>query len=309
MLPRSTSALVLAALLSAALTGRASADPPRVVASIPPVHGIVAAVMEGVGTPHLLLPGGSSPHGGALKPSDARRIASADLVFWVSEYLETTVRKPISTLARESATVAVMALPGVRRLTTREGGIWQADGGHEDGNQVRFDTHLWLDADNAAAIARGVARALAAADPDNAAAYEANAGRFAARAAALDREIRDTLAPVTHTPYVVFHDAYQYFEQRYGLAAAGALTVSPERPPGIRRILEVRAAIAGRGARCVFAEPQFAPAIARTVIEGTVARLGVLDPLGAGIPPGPDHWFALMRGLATSLVECLGDEG
>ena len=308
MLPRSAPALVLAALLSAALAGPAPAEPPRVVASIPPVHGIVAAVMEGVASPHLLLPGGSSPHGGALKPSDARRIATADLVFWVSENLETTVRKPISTLAREGAAVALMALPGVRRLTTREGGIWQADDDHEDDSPGRLDTHLWLDADNAAAMARGVARALAAADPDNAAAYETNAGRFAARAAALDREIRDALAPVSETPYVVFHDAYQYFERRYGLAAAGALTVSPERAPGIRRIIEIRAAITGRGARCVFAEPQFAPAIARTVVEGTTARLGVLDPLGAGIPPGPDHWFALMRGLAESLVECLGDE-
>ena len=144
-----------------------------------------------------------------------------------------------------------------------------------------------------------------AADPDNAARYGANLVRLVARLADLDRELADRLDPVKDRPYVVFHDAYQYFERRYDLNAVGAISLGPQRRPGARRLSEVRRQIQATGALCVFAEPQFEPALVATVIEGTAARAAVLDPLGADLMPGPDAYFELMQNLAGNLVECL----
>jgi zinc transport system substrate-binding protein len=152
-----------------------------------------------------------------------------------------------------------------------------------------------------------MAETLSEADPGNAAIYQANAKRLAARITALDRALAAELAPIRDVPYVVFHDAYHYFEKHYGLSAAGSITISPEQPPGARRLSEIRDKIARLQVRCVFAEPQFEPTLVETVREGTAARTGVLDPLGAALPSGPDLYFEVMRGLARSLRGCLAE--
>jgi len=150
-----------------------------------------------------------------------------------------------------------------------------------------------------------IAVALASADAENAARYRANAEMVAARLDALDGELQTTLAPGKRRPFIVFHDAYQYFDRRYDLDAAGSITVSPERQPGAARLQRLRRKIGELGAVCVFAEPQFEPTLLQTVVAGTKARTGTLDYLGAGIPPGPDAYFATMRALARSLTDCL----
>lgn len=165
--------------------------------------------------------------------------------------------------------------------------------------------HLWLDPVNAQAMVRKIASALGAADPANAARYETNAGATIQRLQALTSEIRDMMAPVAGRPYIVFHDAYRYFEERFGVPATGSITVSPEVIPGAARLREIRGKIQEVEAVCVFAEPQFEPRLVRTVTEGTDARVGELDPLGASIADGPDLYFDLIRGLASSLSECL----
>lgn len=176
---------------------------------------------------------------------------------------------------------------------------------HGDRDDWRIDPHIWLSVANARAIVGIVARELARADPANAAQYEANRRAAQARMADTKRALSARLGAVDAAGYVVFHDAYHYFEHAFGLHPLGALTVSPERPPGARRVREIRRAIAARGARCVFSEPQFQPGLARTLASDTGAQTGVLDPLGATLTPGPDAWFALMHGLADGLVECL----
>ena len=293
----------------------ARAEAPSVVVSVAPVHALVAGVMASIGTPHLLVQGGRSPHTVALRPSDIRRLRDADVIVWVGPGLESFMARPVAALDRDSG-AAVLALydaPGVRRLARRAGGAWPAHG-HDHGHGAAdehgrspftLDAHIWLSPDNAAAIARAAAAKLADRDPANAAAYAANARRLEQRIATLEARLAAILAPVRRMPYLVFHDAYQYFERHFGLNPIGAVTLGPERQIGARRLSGIREHMAKTGARCAFREPQFPPRLIETVVEGTGIRIGVLDPLGAAIPPGPDHWFTLMENLADSLLRCL----
>jgi zinc transport system substrate-binding protein len=166
--------------------------------------------------------------------------------------------------------------------------------------------HVWLDPDNAKALVTAIATALSGADPENASTYQANAARMHQQLDELDRALADRLRAVADRPYVVFHDAYQYFEHRYGVKAVGAITINPTLRPSAQRLGEIQDRLQRLDAACVFAEPQFEPALVDTVIEGTSANKGVLDPLGAALEAGPNQYFQLMNGLADSLVECLG---
>jgi len=204
-------------------------------------------------------------------------------VFWVGPGLEGFLVKPLA------------ALPG-RVVQLSAGGV-------ED------DPHIWLDPRNAAVIVGKMVRALGQADGANRARYEQNGATMKTMLAALDKEIYGLLRPVAVAPYLVFHDAYRYFEKRFDLASQGAVAVHAGRPPGARRVSALRRRIVDLKIACVFTEPQFEPALATTLIEGTGARLAVLDPLGAGLKPGPGLYPELLRGMAASLLGCLGANG
>ncbi len=298
-------------LLAIVLFGSpAVAEAPKVVASIKPVHSLVASVMQGVGEPALIVKGAASPHTNALKPSDAKALAAADLVFWIGPELEGFLAKPVRATARNAKAVELLDAEGVRLLDAREGGAWDSHGhGHGDKHEhghEEANTHIWLDPDNARAMVDAIAAELTQKDPANAAAYKANAERTARRIQDLDAELKAALAPVAGKPFVVFHDAYQYFEAHYGLNGVGAITVNPERRPSAKRLSDIRARITALGAACVFAEPQFEPALVDTIVEGTKAKKGVLDPEGADLPDGPDLYPTLMRNVAAALRGCLG---
>lgn len=295
----------------------------KVVTSIKPVHSLVAAVMDGVGAPDLIIEGAGSPHNYALKPSQARMLEAADVVFWVGPELETFLEKPLQTIATSATAVELFDADGLVRLPYREGATFEKHGhdahddgheGHDDGQEAhdhgedRHDSHVWLDPVNAKAMVREIARHLSEADPDNAAAYGANADRTLNRLDTLIADVNAMVAPVRDKPFVVFHDAYRYFENRFGLQAAGSITLSPEHAPGAERIAEIRDRIAAISAVCVFSEPQFEPKLVETVIEGTRARIGVIDPLGADLPAGPDLYFTVIGGMAGSLKACLSGE-
>lgn len=316
----------IAAALFFSLPGYAVAEP-NVVASIPPVHSLVAGVMGDVGRPNLLVKGGASPHTYALRPSDAEMLNRADLIFWIGDGLEAFLVKPLAALGRDADVVALAKASGLNLLPTREGGVWEEDEDehehahaeahehdhgeagkheHEEGHHHGpNDLHIWLDPANAQVMVGAIVTALSRRDPAHAKAYAANGERTSARLAALRDEVAGIVASVADRPFLVFHDAYQYFEKAFGLKAAGAISVSPERLPGAQRLSELRDRLKSSGAGCVFREPQFTPKLAETLAAGTGARIGVLDPLGAGLSAGPDLYFRLMRGNAEALKGCL----
>lgn len=308
--------MMMAAAL--ALVAAQAQAAPTVATDIAPVHALAARVMQGLGEPTLLLPPGASPHGYALRPSDAAALEGAAVVFWVGEALTPWLERSIAALAARATVVELAAAPGVTLLPLREDARFAAHGhdnhaagaggehadhghGHGDG----FDPHLWLDPANAALWLDAMAATLAQADPANAAAYAANAAAGRQELAALKVELDATLAPVRGRGFIVAHDAYQYFEAAFAVPAAGAVALSDARAPGAARISEIRAAIEAAQVACVFTEPQLSPALTATLVEGTGARSGVLDPLGAGLAPGAALYPALLRGVAASLADCL----
>jgi len=290
----------VAAALCALLLASPAAGAPKVLATIKPVHSLVAAVMQGAGSPELLIGGALSAHSYELKPSDARKIREATLIFEIGPDLETYLIAPLSALG--GRVVALERAPGVKLVPARHGGLW----GKDEDNHGPTDPHIWLDPENAIAMTHAIAAALARVDPPDAARYRRNEAATVAMLTALERELAAKLKPVRAKPYLVFHDAYHYFEARFGLAPAGAVTVSPERPVGARRVAELRNAMTSGRVICLFREPQFPPKLIDVLDEDTRARVGVLDPLGAELQPGPDLYPQLLRNLAQSLTGCLG---
>ncbi len=291
------------ALLPFLLTVFEAHAAPAVLATIKPVHSLVAAVMAGAGTPELLIQGAQSEHSYALKPSDAEKIGRARIVFEIGPDLETYLAGPLATLAARADIVVLEHAPGVRLLAARRGGLWE-DG--SDPNDGPTDPHLWLDPQNAIAMTRAIAAALVKADPAHGGLYAANRDRAVAALTALQQAIAADLTPLRARHYLVFHDAYHYFEKRFGLTPAGTVTVAPDRPVGPRRVEMLRDAILSGKIDCVFREPQFSPRLVDTLVEGSHAKIGVLDPLGADLVPGAELYPQLLHDLAQSLTACLG---
>lgn len=301
--------LALAAALS--WSSMALAEVPNVVATVKPLHSLVAAVMGDLGIPALIVKGAASPHTYSMKPSDAQALQSANLVFWTGHGLELFLEGSLATLAPHATIVELSEAPGITLLAPREAGTFEqhadgdehADYAHHEGEEA--DMHFFLDPANAKVMVATIADSLAAADPEHADTYRANAARETADLDALISEITTDLAPVKDRPFVVFHDAYQYFENRFGLNVAGSITVSPEVTPGADRINEIRAKLKTLDAACVFAEPQFDPRIVNVLTEGTGAKQGVLDPEGANLAEGPGLYRQLIENLAANLKACL----
>jgi len=320
-------AIALGAFLPWQCPSVAHASPlvsPVVVASIAPVHSLVAAVMQGVAEPRLLVPGGSSPHAYALRPSDARALQSASLVVWIGPGLETFLERSITSLASGAQVLRLADTPGLRLLPLRgtdpddDGGHAHPHGhvhaGHEhehepapgaDRHLAGIDMHLWLDPENGWRMAERIGETLAAMDPANAAAYRRNVGALRERLVSLDERIARRMAGLAGRGFIVFHDGYRYFEDRYGLVPAEVLTVNPEASPGADRVRRIRSRILEGNVGCLFIEPQFPAAIAGTLVAGTAARIGRLDPLGAALAPGPGLYEQLLSGLAASFADCL----
>lgn len=302
--------------------GGARADDLNVVATIKPVHAIAAAVMTGVAEPKLLIDGAASPHTFSLKPSDAKALAAARVVFRVSDGLEPFMIKIVRSLPKTAQVITLEKTPGLTLHKMRSGGTFddhdddhgksgKPKHGHKHGHADRddktaIDGHLFLDPANAALIATHMAEVLGKAHPAGADRFKANAETFGREMVALTAEIEARTKPLAGRPFIVFHDAYQYFERRFGLVAAGSVTVSPDVAPSARRLTALRRKIGELKAVCVFSEPQFEPRVLATITEKTGARRGMLDPLGAALPAGPAHYAALLRGLAADLEACLG---
>ena len=298
--------LVMAPTLSSARAG----DQIAVVATLPPVHALVAAVMGDIATPTLLIRAGASPHATTLAPSAAQALENAHIVFWVGPEMETSLVNAMRTLPTNALMVPLIEAAGLEHRSYREHGPRSTDeqAKHDESHDHAAgatDQHIWLDPANARAMVRAITVALIANDPANQPTYARNAAATVARLDALTVELADMLDPVHSIPFIVFHDAYQHMEARFSLNAVGAVTVSPDRRPGAARIVEIRQRIRHHDATCVFVEPQFEPGLAPVLVEGTSAQIAELDPLGDGLSPGPELYFDLMRRNARSLMTCL----
>ncbi|MCE7030148.1 zinc ABC transporter substrate-binding protein [Jiella avicenniae] len=322
-------AALIAGLALASQSAEAQ-EAPKVVASIKPVESLVSAVMQGVGKPHLIVEGAASPHTAALKPSDASALSEAQAIFWIGPQLENFLVKPIGSLGSDARIVPLWDAEGVEKLKARSGAMFEPDDDHDHGTaeddhekgasheheagesadhdhdhgESGVNEHVWLDPENAVAMTKAIAATLSDVDPAHAATYRANADAYVERLKTLEEDVRAKLQDAPKKPFVVFHDAYQYFEERFGVPAAGAITVSPERAPGAARIREIKDKLESVGAACVFTEPEFEPSIVATVTEGTSATVGVLDPLGADLQDGPDLYPTLIGNIAQGLSDC-----
>jgi zinc transport system substrate-binding protein len=324
----------LAIFIGTPLAARADIN---VVASIKPVHSLVAGVMQGVGEPKLIIDGAASPHTFALKPSQAVALEKADVVFWVGRALETFLEKHLETLSSKARSVELIGAQGLIKYKFREGVAFERhdhaqdahrhdhktgakhvhdthQGHHqhartERGARNRYrsnaDAHIWLDPVNAKAMVGAIERTLSAVDPGNAATYRRNATAVTKGLDELVVEVSSHVESARGKGFIVFHDSYQYFERRFGLAASGSITVSPEVMPGARRIGELRSKVKTMGAACVFSEPQFQPRLVSTIVEGTSAKTAVLDPLGADLKNGPALYFKLIRQMSRAFKDCL----
>lgn len=289
----------------------------KVIASIKPLHSLVSYVMNGVGTPGILVDGSSSPHTFQLKPSHATMLQEADIVFWIGEDLESFLETPLESIAANSRHITLMESDEIELLKFREKNIFgdhdehdehadehgdEHDDHHDGHAHGEHDIHFWLDPEIAKTIVKIVARELSEIDPANASTYKSNSTKAMNE---IDQLIRDTKSKInSNASYVVFHDAYQYFEKRFGIEVVGALTVNPEVLPGARQLSEIREVIEHENINCLFSEPQFNPSIAETIAKDTGIKAAVLDPLGAELNPGKDLYFDLIGNITSSFESC-----
>ena len=286
----------------------------KVLVSIKPFHSLVSAIMQGVSEPLLLLNGNNSPHSFALRPSSAENLQQADLVFWAGETLEGFLTKPLQSLASSAKLVTMQETAGLRLWPLRSGIAWQkheADSTNdpnvenETASTSGTDPHIWLDPYNAKIISSKIVEILTAMDPQNAQSYRINGEKYGLRLELLDRRLKSDMTKIAKIPYMVFHDAYQYFEKRYQLNAVGSVTLHIGYGSSVRRLMEVRKSIQKGKIRCIFSEPQFSPKLLQTVTAGTNVKIGILDPLGAGLEPGTELYFTLLNNLSHALSNCL----
>ena len=295
--------------------------------------------MEGVGTPGLIVDGSNSPHTYSMKPTDAAALEQAQVIFWVGHELEAFLEKPLEALGSKAKTVSLIDAEGIKTMPPREGNGFDAheehgaeeEVGHDHDNEKKaedghdhdhenekkaeagddhdhgeeVDAHVWLDPNNAKAMLSAIANSLSEVDAANAATYKSNAEKTAAKLDALATEIEASIAPAKGKGFIVFHDAYHYFEKRFGISASGAISIHPENPPGAKGIAEIRQRIADGKVTCVFSEPQFDNKLVNVILEGSSVKAATLDPLGAAIEPGTTLYETMLRNLTTSLVDCL----
>ena len=297
----------------------------KVVKSIKQIHSLVSYVMDGVGKPDIIVDGYNSPHNFNLKPSHAKMIERANLIIWVGEDLETFLEKPLKTISKDAVNVEIMDLKGIKKLKFREKNIFEGNDDHGHGHKEHkehgqdehkehghkekkhddhgeHDPHVWLDPMNAKVIVEEIENQLVKLDPNNASKYKANSKKARSELDNLTKNIKKDLKKDLR--FVVFHDAYQYFENRFGIKVLGALTVNPDILPGAEQLSEIREVIEHEKVNCLFSEPQFNPAIIKSIAKDTKIKTGVLDPLGATLDKGKRMYAELLTNMYGSFKGC-----
>jgi len=315
----------------AMIGGVAMSDTPKVAADISPVHSLVSRVMLGVGTPNLIVQAGASPHGYTLRPSEAKALQDAQMVFWMGESLSPWMEGALDTLSSDATIITLLERDETILMEFREGALFEehdhddhGDEKHDDHGDEKHDVHgdekhddhgdhedhgshdphAWLSPDNARIWLNLIASQLSIVDPENAGTYFANAAAARSEIEALKTEVNSLLEPVRGKKFIVFHDAYQYFEKAFDLSASGAISLGDASKPSPARIAEIQGRIQEESIDCVLSEPQFSKGLVATVMAGSKAKTSVIDPLGVGLKPGPDLYSELIRNMTKTLVDC-----
>ena len=278
----------------------------KVLTSIKPLQLIAAAVQDGVAIPEVLLPPGASPHNYALRPSDVRKVQSVDLVYWIGPSMEGFLPRVLN--GRTLPSVAVQDLPGLKLRHFAEDNQSHAEEADEHDHDHRpgsLDAHLWLSPVNARVIATKMAADLSAADPANAARYQSNLEAFDERLDAMDLRLKARLAGIAGKPYFVFHEAFDYFEDAYGLKHAGVFSIAAEVQPGAQHVAAMRTRLQEVGKTCVFSEPPLRPRLAETLVAGLPVKLAELDALGGYTPATAQGYEQVLEKLGNDLAGCL----
>lgn len=304
-------------LLIGALLNISTFAAPKVITTIKPLHSLTASLMQGIGEPSYIISDGS-PHNYRLKPSDVRQIHQADLLIWVSDDLETFMEESANK-AENAQRIIWDQLDGLHLLPTRTGGLWEEhDHNHDehhghshthhhehDHHHGEYNSHLWLGTENAPALIDAITNALIELDPENKTRYQENRAQLLQKISALNQELTETLNGLESKPYMVFHDAYPYFEAQFKLNPIGVVRVDPEHEPGVRRIEEIQQTMKENKIICIFNEPQFPSKLVEKLSAGTNVKIGELDPIGADLKASPELFFTLQRNLAENLNNCL----
>ncbi len=295
----------------------ADQKPISVVASIKPIHSLVAAVMGDIGTPHLLLEAPSSAHHFTLKPSQARSLQAADIVFWVGPTMEQPLTKALATLAPQAQTLPLIESAGLVQINFDKVTPAHEKHDHEKHDHEKHDEHakhddhlinphIWLDPQNAKIMLGVIAARLAKADPENASTYAANADSMAARFATLETDITSQLASYSAAKFLVLHDAHVYFERRFGLRNYGAITTEPDVMPTASRVKALRDELREHRFECIFTEPFLGQKAVALIAEGSKVSIGTLDPIASNLPAGAQLYPDLLMSYAKALQSCFG---
>mgnify|MGYP001185592383 FL=1 len=300
---------VIAALVSFVPVHNANAK--DIVVTIKPLHSLVTGVVGNTAKTHLMVSGNQSPHGFKFKPSQVKLLNNSAVVFYIGDTFETFMEKAFDNIPSNVVKVPVAEKARLKLLPYREGGAWEEDKheGHDHGHEGHHDEgggdmHVWLDPDNAIKMIKAITRELSKVYPENRDIYKANARSYVQKIIALDSELSAALSNSKEFPFIVFHDAYQYFEKHYGLNGVGSITFDPHDFPSPKRLKEIRGKLNEMSAACVFSEPQFSDRLVRTVIKGTSAKTALIDPLGSNIKAGPNLYFELLSEMAGSFKRC-----
>lgn len=280
---------------------------PKVVVTIKPIHSIVSAVMDGIAKPELLVNDLSSPHSIAIDSSREEMLAGAELIIWTSDTLEASVKDAAIELAPNAKTLELMSLEGLLLLPFRDEARWKTDKVH---NHIRpeykgkMDPHIWLAPENAKTIATGIAKFLASADPDSAAVYKQNAATFGTSVTETAEKLASDFKSASYKPYIVFHDAYQYYEHQFDLNPIASIVADVDVAIDHSHIDFLREKIKETGEICVFYEPQFTPQVVDLLADGKTATAAPMDSIGLDIEAGPNHYLKLMASLSKAIIKC-----
>ena len=304
---------------AALMSSTALADVPNVVVDIAPVHSLVARVMQDVGAPDLIIRSGASPHDYRLRPSEAKALQDANLVIWMGKELTPWMEDAVKTLSTEAAILTLLEKDETTLLEFRESVLFEEhdhddhsdkehaeteDQDHDEHAHGAHDPHAWLSPENAKIWLNLIAAQLSTADPDNASTYFVNAAAAVTEIDTLMADVSTMLDPIRGNSFIVFHDAYQYFETVFEFLASGAISLGDATDPSPARIARVQDRIQEQKVQCVLAEPQFKKGLVVTVLEGTDAKTSIIDPLGVALEPGPALYPQLIRNMAKTLVDC-----